>query len=384
MREILMIRYGEIYLKGLNRPHFLRMLLDRVRKAARPHAQEVWLHDGRVYVAGATDTLACVEAVRRVFGVHSIALAVEMEKGDMEAIVRQAVQLMTPLKGTFKVNARRADKLFPMDSPQLNAMLGAKILENCPALSVNVKTPDHVLGVEIRDKAYLYVQIIPAVGGMPVGSNGKATLLLSAGIDSPVAGYMIAKRGVRLNAVHFFSFPYTGERSKEKVLALARILAGYTDGIRVHVVPFTDIQMRIHEKCPEDYTTLIMRRYMMRIAEAIARKENSQALITGESIGQVASQTMEALACTDSVVSLPVFRPVIGFDKADIVTMAKEIGTYETSILPYEDCCTVFTPRHPVTKPRLDRTQQAENRILEEEQSTLIQAALGAVEVVEV
>ncbi len=384
IRDILMVRYGEIYLKGLNRPHFLRMLVDRVKRAVKPFDARVWLHDGRIFVADAVDTAGCMAAVRRVFGVHSVAKAVEMPKDDFDAIVRQAISMMASLKGTFKVSARRADKRYPLDSPQINGELGGRILSECPQLSVDVKSPEHVLGVEIRDNAYLYVEVLPAVGGMPVGSNGMATLLLSGGIDSPVAGYMIAKRGVKLNAVHFFSFPYTGERSKEKVLSLGKILSGYTGGMKVHVVPFTDIQMRIHEQCPEDYTTLIMRRFMMRIAEQIAVKEGSQALITGESIGQVASQTMEALACTDAVVDMPVFRPVIGFDKSEIVKLSEEIGAYETSILPYEDCCTVFTPRHPVTKPKLDRTQQAEDRIPQEERDRLIQAALEGVEIIEV
>ena len=287
--------------------------------------------------------------------------------------------MMEGLTGTFKVEARRSDKRYPMDSPQINAEVGGYILDHCQGLTVDVHHPDHVMSVEIRDEAYLYVRVIPAAGGMPVGTGGKAALLLSGGIDSPVAGYMIAKRGVELCAVHFWSFPYTSERAKEKVIDLARILSESCCSIRVHVVPFTDIQLQIHEKCPEDYTTLIMRRFMMRIAERIARQEGAEALITGESIGQVASQTMTALNMTNQVVEMPVFRPLIGFDKIDIIRYAEKIGTYETSCLPYEDCCTVFTPRHPATHPKLDKILQGENAL---DGERLIAEALAAEEVV--
>ena len=247
-------------------------------------------------------------------------------------------------------------------------------------LTVDVHDPEHILSVEIRDQAYLYCKVYPAAGGMPVGTGGKAALLLSGGIDSPVAGYMIAKRGVQLVAVHYHSFPYTSEQAKQKVLDLAKILSEYCCGIRVYVVPFTDIQMQIHEKCPEEYTTLIMRRYMMRIAEIIARKEGALALITGESVGQVASQTMEALQVTNEVVGMPVLRPLIGFDKIDIIEYAEKIGTYETSSLPYEDCCTVFTPRHPATKPKEEKIAWGEARL---EQDALIAAAVENAEIVE-
>ena len=283
---------------------------------------------------------------------------------------------------TFKVFARRADKRFPMTSEMICRELGGELLEAYPNLKVDVHHPQIPLTVEIRqDKAFLYTGEIPCAGGMPVGTNGKAMLLISGGIDSPVAGYMIAKRGVQLVAVHYHSFPYTSEFAKQKVLDLAKILSEYCCGIRVYVVPFTDIQMQIHEKCPEDYTTLIMRRYMMRIAERIAQKEEAMALITGESIGQVASQTMEALITTNEVVkTMPVYRPLIGFDKIDIMEYARKIGTYETSILPYEDCCTVFTPRHPATKPKEALIQKGENQL---DQEALIQAAVDSAEIVE-
>ena len=381
MRKLLMVRYGEIYLKGLNRPYFLRALVARVKEAARPFGGKVWLHDARVFISDMEDMEGCMQRVSKVFGVHSIAPAVEIEKDDFEAICAQANELMKDVNGTFKVEARRADKHYFLDSPQINARVGEYVLmRNEDHLKVDVRKPQHILSVEIRDQAYLYCRVYPAVGGMPVGTGGKAALLLSGGIDSPVAGYMIAKRGVQLVAVHYHSFPYTSEFARQKVLDLAKILSEYCCGIRVYVVPFTDIQMQIHEKCPEDYTTLIMRRYMMRIAERIARKEDALALITGESVGQVASQTMEALATTDEVVSMPVFRPLIGFDKIDIIEYAKKIGTYETSSLPYEDCCTVFTPRHPATKPKMNLILKGEGAL---DQEALIQAAVENAEIVE-
>ena len=380
MREVLLVRFGEIYLKGLNRPYFLRMLVDRVKKAVQELGGHVWLNDSRVFVSGLTNVEEGVRRVSKVFGVHSLCKAVEMEKGDFEAICRQAVEMMKDLRGTFKVSARRSDKRYPMDSPQINMELGGYVLEHLPSLSVDVRHPDTVLSVEIRDFAYLYTAAIPAVGGMPVGTNGRALLLLSGGIDSPVAGWMIAKRGVAVNAVHFHSFPYTSERAKEKVLDLARILSESLCGIRVHVVPFTETQMQIHEKCHPEYTTLIMRRYMMRIANAIARKERAQALVTGESIGQVASQTMDSLACTDAAAELPVFRPLIGFDKQEIVDVAVKIGTYETSSLPYEDCCTVFTPRHPATRPKMETILAGEALL---DTQGLVERALEGTEVFE-
>jgi len=380
LREVLQVRFGEIFLKGLNRPTFMRMLVSRVRDAVREVQGHVWLSDSRVYVSDMTDMDEAIRRVTKVFGVHSVCRAIEMEKDSFEAICDQAVELLKDHEGSFKVNARRSDKRYFMDSPAINMEMGGYILERLPKLHVEIKNPDVVLSVEIRDKAYLYTHPIMAVGGMPVGSNGKAMLLLSGGIDSPVAGWMIAKRGVTMSAVHFNSPPYTSERAKEKVLDLARILSESLCGIRVHVVPFTDIQMQIHEKCHEDYTTIIMRRYMMRIANEIAKKEHAQALVTGESIGQVASQTMHALSCTDEIAEVPVFRPLIGFDKSEIIDIAKKIGTYETSNLPYEDCCTVFTPRHPATKPKMDIILDGESKL---DTEALIKAALENTEVIQ-
>ena len=382
MRKLLMVRYGEIYLKGLNRPYFLKALVKRVKEAAKPFGGQVWLHDARVFISDAEDLEGCMQRVSKVFGVHSIAPAIEMEKDNFEGICQQANELMQGLSGTFKVEARRADKHYFLDSPQINAKVGEYVLmRNEDHLKVDVRHPEHILSIEIRDQAYLYCTVYPAVGGMPVGTGGKAALLLSGGIDSPVAGYMIAKRGVQLVAVHYHSFPYTSEFAKQKVLDLGKILSEYCCGLKVYVVPFTDIQMQIHEKCPDDYTTLIMRRYMMRIAERIAQKEEAMALITGESIGQVASQTMEALITTNEVVkTMPVYRPLIGFDKIDIMEYAKKIGTYETSILPYEDCCTVFTPRHPATKPKEALIKKGEDQL---DQEALIQTAIDNAEIVE-
>lgn len=381
MRDLLLVRYGEIFLKGLNRPYFLRALVKKVQHAVKDLGGRVWLHDGRIFVADFDDLDACIAKVIKVFGVHSVCPAVEMEKDDFDAICNQAVKMTEGLTGTFKVNARRSDKRYFMDSPAINEELGYRILQANPNLKVDIHHPDHVVNVEIRDMAYLYEKVVMAYGGMPVGTNGKATLLLSGGIDSPVAGWMVAKRGVWINAVHFHSYPYTSDRAKEKVLDLARILSESCCGVRVHVVPFTKIQMEIHEKCPEDYTTLIMRRFMMRIAEQVARKEGSGALITGESIGQVASQTMEALNVTDSVVGMPVFRPVIGFDKTEIIDIAKKIGTFETSSLPFEDCCTVFTPRHPATHPKMDVVLKAEEKL---DVEGLVREAVDGIEVVQV
>ena len=381
MREILLVRYGEVFLKGQNRPFFLRKLVDHVKFAVREQGGRVWLSDGRIYVSDYADHDECILRICRVFGVHSVSPAIEMEKDDFKAVCAQAAKMMQEKTGTFKVLARRSDKRYPLDSPAIMREAGGYILEHVPHLSVDVNNPDHEITIEIRDHAYLSVDRAMAVSGMPMGTNGKACLLLSGGIDSPVAGFMIAKRGVELCCVHYHSFPYTSERAKEKVLELARILSEYCGKLRVYIVPFTEIQMQIHEKCADNLTTLIMRRYMMRIAEIIARKDGAQALITGESIGQVASQTMEALGCTDEVVNMPVFRPCVGMDKSEIIERAEKIGTMETSSLPYEDCCTVFTPKHPATHPRKDIVRKAEEKL---DSQALIAAAVEGTELIEI
>ena len=381
MREVLLVRYGEVFLKGQNRPFFLRKLVDHVKEAVQEVHGHVWLSEGRIYVSDYTDQDEAIRRVSRVFGVHSVSPAIEMEKDSFEAICAQAAKMMEKKRGTFKVLAKRSDKQYPMDSPTIMREAGGYILEHVPHLQVDVNHPDHEITIEIRKLAYLSVDRTMAVSGMPMGTNGKACLLLSGGIDSPVAGFMIAKRGVELCCVHYHSFPYTSERAKEKVLELARILSEYCGKMRVYIVPFTEIQMQIHEKCPENFTTLIMRRYMMRIAEILAKKDGAQALITGESIGQVASQTMEALGCTDEVVSMPVFRPCVGMDKSEIIERAERIGTMETSSLPYEDCCTVFTPKHPATHPRKELVRRAEEKL---DTQALIDAAIEGTEIVEV
>ena len=360
MRHVLLVRYGEVFLKGANRPHFLKVLSDNVKKAVKPIGGHVWLSDSRIYVSQFNDMEQCIERVSKVFGVYSVSPAVEMEK-DFETIAAECVKMMKPFSGTFKVMGKRSDKKFPMNSMEIACEIGGRVLEANPNLKVDVHKPQHRLMVEIRDNAYICVEEIKAVGGMPMGTGGKAALLLSGGIDSPVAGYQLMKRGVKLCAIHFQSPPYTGELAKDKVLQLAKKLAWYMGGMRVYLVPFTRCQLEIHEKCPEELGTLITRRFMMRIAERLAKDYGALALITGESLGQVASQTMEALTCTDAVVEMPVFRPLIGLDKTEIMEIAERIDTYETSILPYEDCCTVFTPRHPVTKPKVETMPRVES-----------------------
>ena len=362
MRDVLLVRYGEVFLKGANRPHFLKVLTDNIKRAVKPIGGHVWLSDSRIYVSDFEDLQECIRRVTKVFGVYSVSPAVEMEK-DFDAIAEKCIEMMQGFEGSFKVFARRSDKHFPLNSMEIGQELGGRILESNPKLWVDVHKPIHRMNVEIRDNAYLCVEEIKAVGGMPMGTGGKAALLLSGGIDSPVAGYQLMKRGVRCCAIHFQSPPYTGELAKDKVMQLAKLLSEYGGSMRVYLVPFTKCQLEIHEKCPEGLGTLITRRFMMRIAERIAKQFGAQALITGESLGQVASQTMEALGCTDAVVNMPVFRPLIGLDKTEIMDIAEKIGTYETSILPYEDFCTVFTLRHPVTKPKLDTMPDAERKL---------------------
>ena len=362
MRKVLPVRYGEVFLKGANRPHFLKLLTDNVKRAVKPIGGRVWLSDSRIYVSDVEDMDECVRRVRKVFGLYSVSPAIECEK-DLDVIAEQCIEMMKGKRGSFKVYGKRSDKKFPMNSLEFAAELGGRILESNPHLTVDIHNPQHKLRVEIRDNCYICCEEIMAVGGLPMGSSGRAALLLSGGIDSPVAGYCMMKRGVRCCAIHFQSPPYTGELARDKVMQLAREMAEYSGGMRVYLVPFTKCQLEIHEKCPEGLGTLITRRFMMRIAQEIAKQNECNALITGESLGQVASQTMESIVCTDAVCEMPVFRPLIGMDKTEIMDMAKRIGTYETSILPYEACCTVFTPRHPVTKPKLDTMPKAESKL---------------------
>ncbi len=385
MEKLILVRYGEIYLKGQNRPFFERTLVDNIKKVLGNYDNpKVFRSQGRIYIEEIPVERAVLDALSKVFGIIGINPAWKTEKEldsirtMLKVIVEDALGKTSGENPTFKVESRRADKTFPMGSMDLNREMGAFILQNFPKLKVDVHNPDIRINLEIREHAYAYHENIPGAGGMPVGTNGKTALLLSGGIDSPVAGWMIAKRGVRLTAVHYHSFPYTSDKAKEKVIDLCRLLTYYCGPIRLHVVPFTEIQQELYEKCPDGLLTVLMRRFMMRIAEIIAKEDGAQALVTGESIGQVASQTLEALASTDDAVSLPVFRPLIGMDKKEIVAIAERINTYETSILPYEDCCTVFVPRHPVTKPKLDKVRQAETLV---DGEALIERALEGVEI---
>lgn len=326
-----------------------------------------------------------IDNLKTVFGISGICPMVHVEDEGFEKLGEAVVKYMDDVYPdkhfSFKVQARRARKNYPLNSMELNVELGAVILDAFPELTVDVHKPDVMLNVEIREKIYLYSEVIPGPGGMPVGSNGKAMLLLSGGIDSPVAGYMIAKRGVKIDAVYFHAPPYTSDRAKQKVVDLARQVSRYAGPIYLHVINFTDIQLCIYEKCPHDELTIIMRRYMMKIAEQIARETECLALITGESIGQVASQTVQSLGVTNEVCTLPVFRPLIGFDKMEIVDVSEKIGTYETSILPYEDCCTIFVAKHPVTKPNLNIIKRHEQN-LEEKIDELMKTALETDEVI--
>ena len=380
MKNVLLVRMGEIFLKGDNRMFFIKALVRHIKKAVDGTGASVELTQGRIFLRDITDMEDVIRRVTRVFGVHSVSPVVQCEK-TMDAICREAVEMMKPLSGTFKCAARRADKRFPLDSMQINEEVGYQVLTACPQLTVDVHKPQHELNIEVRENAYLYVEKIPAVGGMPVGTNGKAMLLLSGGIDSPVAGYMIAKRGVQLNCIHYHSFPFTSEQAKQKVIDLAKQLSAYAGPIRMYVVPFTELQQELYQKCPESQLTILMRRYMMRIANRIAHRANCSALITGESIGQVASQTMDGLCCTNAVCDMPVFRPLIGFDKTEIMDYAEKIGTYETSILPYEDCCTIFTPKHPQTKPRVEQLIESEKLI---DGEGLIRRALEGIEILNI
>ncbi len=379
MKEIILCKYGEITLKGANRSHFEHLLKNELaRRTAQFGKFKIYYIQSTAYIEPLEETCditGAYEAAKNTFGVSAVSRAIELPK-DMNAILEAAGTVFMPyLSGvrTFKVESKRSDKKFPFTSPEISAEVGAAILEAAGgALRVDVHAPQVCVRVEIRDfAAYICAGQERAVGGMPIGSNGKGLLLLSGGIDSPVAGFMMAKRGVRIDAMHFESFPYTSERARQKVLDLAAKLAGYAGEIRVHIISVTHIQEVLRDNCDEDYFTLLLRRFMMRLAERTANKFSCDALITGESIGQVASQTMKALLVTDSVVNMPVFRPVIGMDKEDIVKISRKIDTFETSILPYEDCCTVFTPAHPRTQPEIYKVENEEARVdvvaLEEE-----------------
>ena len=368
-----LIKYGEIGIKGKNRYLFEDALIRQMRYALRDVDGTFDIHksQGRIYVEceGEYDYEETVASLKRVFGIVGICPVVHVEDQGFEQLKKDVVDYMDQMypdkNTTFKVEARRGKKSYPNNSMEINCDLGEAILEAFPEIRVDVHKPEIKLNIEIREQIYIYSEIIPGPGGMPVGTNGKAMLLLSGGIDSPVAGYMISKRGVGLEATYFHAPPYTSERAKQKVIDLAKLVAKYSGPIKLHIVNFTDIQLYIYDKCPHDELTIIMRRYMMKIAEHFAKESGCLGLITGESIGQVASQTMQSLAATNDVCTLPVYRPVIGFDKQEIVEIAEKIDTYETSILPFEDCCTIFVAKHPVTKPNINVIRRSEENLAE-------------------
>ena len=361
----ILIRFGEIFLKGHNKKYFEDLLINNIKSALKPLKYTFLRSQGRYYIEDAADISSeIVSRLTRVFGIHSVSPAVKV-KTDEEELFKAAVA-MSPMSGKFRVTVKRADKRLPFTSAEMAGKIGGALLKASGGkLKVDLYDFDFELNVDIRDNgfSYLFYDKIPGAGGLPVGCSGNGMLLLSGGIDSPVAGYLIAKRGVRINAVHFHSFPYTSELALQKVKDLAAKLARYTGGVKLFVVPFTDIQYAIHEKCPESFMITIMRRFMMRIAERLARREECGAIITGESLGQVASQTMQSMMVTNSVVSLPVYRPLIGFDKEEIIDISKKIDAFDISIRPYEDCCTVFLPKNPVIRPRIAEAVEYEKNL---------------------
>ena len=384
-----LIKYAEIGVKGKNRYLFEDALIHQIKFALKKVEGKFHITktQGRIFVEteGDFDYDETVEHLKRVFGISGICPMIYTADEGFEKLCETVVKYVDDLypdkNKTFKVHCRRARKNYPKESMEVNADLGEVLLKAYPELSVDVHNPDIVLNVEIRERIYIYSEIIPGPGGMPVGTGGKAMLLLSGGIDSPVAGYMIAKRGVKIDAVYFHAPPYTSERAKQKVVDLARLVSRYTGPIYLHVINFTDIQLYIHEKCPHEELTIIMRRYMMRIAEHIAKETDCLGLITGESIGQVASQTMSSLVATNEVCEWPVYRPLIGFDKEEIVAVSKKIDTFETSILPFEDCCTIFVAKHPVTKPNVNVIRRHEHN-LDEKIEELVKTALETDELI--
>lgn len=387
-----LIKYAEIGVKGKNRFMFEDALVKQIRIALNKCDGKFQVHktQGRIYVEVTSeeyDYEEAVESLTRVFGISGICPVVHVADNGIDELKKEVCDYIGKVHSdtniTFKVDARRARKNYPLNSMEINCEIGGAILDTYPTMKVDVHKPDVVVSIEIREKIYIYSIVIKGAGGMPIGTNGRAMLLLSGGIDSPVAGYMIAKRGVSLDATYFHAPPYTSERAKEKVVDLARLVSKYTGPIKLNIINFTDIQLMIYEKCPHEELTIIMRRYMMMIAETIANESDCLGLITGESIGQVASQTMQSLMATNEVCGLPVYRPLIGFDKQDIVEISEKINTYETSILPFEDCCTIFVAKHPVTKPSLKAIKKHEEALVGEIEK-LVEIALSTKEVIEI
>ena len=387
--KIFIVRCGEVALKGMNKPYFERVLVERIRKNLKNiNGNKLSRKEGLIFVRvpPESDTNEVIAEISKVFGVSSVSPALEVES-DLDLIGPKAVDFMNYMiknEGvkTFKVEAKRADKNFPIKSPEIAARVGAYVLKGCKVLKVDVHNPDCHLFVDLRvDKTYIYSKKINGLGGLPLGTNGRGMVLLSGGIDSPVAAWMMAKRGMVIDAVHFHSYPYTSPRAQQKVEELAEIISSYCGKINMTVINLLPIQEEIVSNCPEDETTILVRRFMMRIAEKIALKQNDLMLITGENLGQVASQTAEALVVTDQSVELPVMRPLIGMDKVEIMDMARKIGTYEKSIEPYEDCCTVFLPKHPVTKPKLEKILNSESKL---DVDRLVEMAVNSAEHVEI
>ncbi|MEF9941138.1 MAG: tRNA uracil 4-sulfurtransferase ThiI [Lachnospiraceae bacterium] len=387
--QTFLVKYGEIGIKGKNRYLFEDALVRQIRFALKDidGTFKVYKSQARIYVdcEGAYDYEETVESLKCVFGIVGICPVVRIEDEGFETLKTAVIEYMDEMYSdksiTFKVEARRGKKSYPMNSMTINCDIGEAVLEAFPEIKVDVHDPEVRLNIEVRDQIYIYSKIIPGAGGMPVGTNGKAMLLLSGGIDSPVAGYMISKRGVSLEATYFHAPPYTSERAKQKVIDLAKLVSRYSGPIKLNIVNFTDIQLYIYDKCPHDELTIIMRRYMMKISEHLAKESNCLGLITGESIGQVASQTMQSLAATNEVCTLPVYRPLIGFDKQEIINISQKIDTYETSIQPFEDCCTIFVAKHPVTKPNL-KVIKCSERNLEEKIEELFETAIQTVETI--
>lgn len=384
MKKVLLVKFGELFLKGRNRNEFIKLLKWNMMKKLRGVYSKIEETQGRLVVSEyqESDESEIIERLKTVFGLIGVAPAVEIDTS-MENIENYVGQISMAGVDTFKIEAKRADKKFPLTSMEMDKHLGGVVLEKYPNLKVDLYEPEVIINVEIRTngKTYIYSELEHCVGGLPLGSAGKGLLLLSGGIDSPVAGYLMAKRGLKLEAVHFHSYPYTSLQAKEKVLELAKKLCQYVDDIKLHVISFTEIQEQIHKNCDPDYMITIMRRIMMRISERLCKQNDLGAIVTGESLGQVASQTMQSMNVTNSVVSLPVFRPVIAYDKEEIMNVARKIKTYETSILPYEDCCTVFLPKNPVIRPTIKRAEFLERNL---DIETLIETALNNEEIIEI
>ncbi len=382
MEKVIIIRYCEIHLKGNNRGYFEKVFQENLERALKGIRHEIRRPSGRYIVEGFEEERAdeIVARLSKVFGTHTLSVAYKVP-AELETIY-QTVLSIAPQSGTFKVQTNRADKRFPLDSMQMNAEIGGRLLSAVPQLKVDVREPEHILYIDIRENgtALVFGKYVKGAGGMPVGTAGKGMLLLSGGIDSPVAGYMIAKRGMKIDAIHFHSYPYTNLQAREKVEELARILSEYTCGLQLHVVSVTHIQEEIHRLCPPEMMITLLRRFMMRIAERTAQRNGAQCIVTGESLGQVASQTIEGITSSESVVErLPVLRPLIGLDKTEIIEVSRRIGTYDTSILPYEDCCTVFLPKHPLIRPDLAEVEREEARL---DVERLIEEALTSAETV--